>query len=560
MPNEALPTLLAQVPDSSMYISPIKLVVVLACFVGWALLAEWMDKDAVRVNTRRQIWSMSALFTGAGLLVLLLFLPSFLASLAAYAVLMGGLGLSYVAHRNSLVVPEDKVLTKAHFQRLMRGEKPGEKKVDVKTLVQLKDAKRGKVSIPEDNAERKIYAVIQTILYDALWRRATEVDFVPAGQQTRVRVKIDGVAAEREPLERTVGESVIGFFKGHGGLDLQERRKPQKGKIAATVGEHAFEVFVKTQGSTAGERLTLRVVGDERRFKVDDLGFTEPQKEQVRRMMEADNGVVVVSALPEGGLTTSVYSFARSHDAFLQNIQMLEYEHEMDVDNITQVVYEQSDTKSFADELLKITRSDPDVVVLPVMRDKTAAKIAAEAATRKPTVYVGIHASDVFEALMRWVALVGDTGMAGKSMLGVLYQRLVRKLCPTCKTPYKPEADMLKKMNLPADQVFYRPPAAQTDKNGNPIICENCQGSGYVGRTAVFTVLECDSEIRGLIAKGASLADLKTAAGKKGGLNLQTVALARVRDGTTSVEEVKRATRPPAAPAGAAKGAPAGAA
>lgn len=555
MPISSMSEMLADLPGG-VYFNPFKLGGMVAVFTLWALYAQWVDKDTVRVNTYRTIWNVLTLVAGAVALVLLLFVPLFLAGLGMFALINGGLMIAYVVHRNGLVVEEDRVCTPAHIKRLMTegfgsSEERRKKKLEVQTKVKLRGPD-GKIEAPEEHEQRVHYQAIQDLLYDALYRHAQLIEILPAGQASKVRVSVDGVVGEREPLARADGDALLAFVKGMAGLDLEERRKPQKGKLRAEIGETTYDLIVRTMGSTAGERLAIRALGDERSFKIADIGFTEDQVTQFRTLLDADKGLVLFTSPPRGGLSTTMYSVIRSNDAFLNNIQTLEYEAEMDVENITQHVYTPSEEKTFSDEMARILRSDPDVVVVPETREKNTALMLSEAAARKANVYTGIHALDLFDGFRRWVQLIGDTALVSKSLTAIVHQRLIRKLCPACKVAYKPDPGTLKKLNLGTDKVLYRPPEPEYDKQGRPILCQRCHGANYLGRTGVFTVLLIDDEIRDLLRRNASMADIKSAALKKGGVALQQVALEKVFDGTTSIEEVVRATRPQQA--GAKKG------
>ena len=549
MATIALLELLAQLPDSDIYVNPWKLGTATVLFLLWVLIAQWIDKDTVAVNTFRTVWNVASISCATVALVLLLLLPNFWAAIAAFVVIHLAFSVIYVVHRNGLVVEDDKVCTAAHFRRLMtegfRGGQQKEKR-EVIERVRITGADREVVKIPEEEEEREQFGLSQDVLFDALWRRASLVEVIPVGQASKVRVSIDGVTNEREPLTRPEGDAILLFFKKVAGLNLEERRKPQKGQLLAVLGDaHRYDVVVRTNGSTAGERLSLRVIGDEKDHKVDDIGLTEKQLEIVREAMNAERGMILLSAPPGEGLSTSIYSFARSHDAFLQNIQMIEYERELAINNITQHVHKPTENKTFVADLQRVIRTDPDVVVLPEIREREAAPMAAKAATGKQIMYVAVKSLDLFDALKRWAAMVGDAKLLAQSLLLVTHQRLVRALCSSCKTPYKPDSAMLQKINMPADKVLYRPPEPQYDKHGNPVLCQNCHGTGYVGRTGVFNMLVVDDDLRKVIARGASVADIKRAAMKKGALGLQQQALQKVFDGTTSIEEVVRATRPP---------------
>jgi len=558
MPTFALLELVAQLPESNAYVSPWKLVAVVILFTLWVLFAQWVDKDTVAVNTYRTVWNVISMICGSAAAVLLVLLPAFLFAVAAFAIINIAFSAIYIVHRNGLVEEGEKVCTRAHLRRLMtegfRGAKKKEQR-EVTERVRITGADHHVVRVPEEEVEREQFALSQDLLFDALWRRASLVEVIPAGQASKIRVHIDGVTNERDPLARPEGDAILMFFKRVAGLSLEERRKPQKGQfLAALTDDHRCDVIVRTNGSTAGERLALRVVGDEKEYKVSDVGFTAKQLATVRELMNAPHGLILLSAPPGGGLTTTIYSFARSHDAFLQNIQTVEHEPELAINNITQHVFVPSEEKTFTSELQRVVRTDPDVIVLPGLRERAAAPLAAKAATQKQIVYVALKSLDLFDALKRWMAMVGDPKLVAKGLLLVTHQRLVRVLCDACKTPYKPDPATLQKIHMPADKLLYRPPEPQYDKHGNPIVCQNCHGTGYLGRTGIFNMLVIDDDLRRVMARGGSLADIRTAAMKKGGLGLQQQALQKVFDGITSIEEVVRATRPPkVAAAGAAK-------
>ena len=559
MPTTALLELLAEVPGQ-VYVSPWKLLASVILFTLWVLFAQWVDKDTIAVNTYRTVWNVISMICGTVAAVLLLLLPEFLAAVPAFLVINIAFGTVYIVHRNGLVLEADKVGNAAHIKRVLtEGFRKDDKKEkrEVSERVRITGANREVIKIPEEDLEREQYALAQDLLFDVLWRRANMVEMNPAGEATKIRVHVDGVAQERDPIPRGEGDGILHFFKQAAGLDLEERRKPQRGQILAAISDkHRYDVIVRTDGSTVGEKLSLRVIGPEKDFKIADLGFTEPQLETVRELMNSDRGIIVLSAPPRSGLTTTIYSVTRSHDAFLQNIQMVERESEMAINNITQHVFQPTEEKSFADEIQRVIRTDPDVIVLPDLREKAVAPVLSAAATKKQLVYVAVTALDILDALKKWAGMVGDAGLLARTLRAVTHQRLVRVLCPSCKEPYKPDAATLKKINMPADKVLYRVPKPQYDKKGELIVCQNCHGAGYTGRTGIYNMLVIDDELKRVIAGGGSLTDIRSAAMKSGSLSLQQHALQKVFDGVTSIEEVVRATRPPQ-PAGARAAKPA---
>ncbi len=551
--------LLADLPASTIYVNPFKLAGVVVAFVGWAWLAAWVDKDTIAVNSYRVLWNFVSLSCGAVATGLALFVPVFAIGYPAMLVLILAFLIVYVVHRNGLVREEDRVLTPGHFKRLKEQGFSGKKKLkEVKEKVRLYTHEKKPVAIPEEPEPREQYRLAQDVFFDALWRRASVVELLPTKEASRLVYQVDGRPVERDALPRDQAEALVSFVKSIAGLNIEERRKPQRGYITAQIADQKQRVLVRTDGSTAGEKLSLRIFGREIDLRVADLGFTPKQLEQVTSLREISPGLILLSAPPGHGLTTTIYSFVRTHDRFLQNVQMIEFDKEIDVDNVTQKLYSPAEGKTFAELLLRVVRSDPDIIVLPELRDRESAAVAAQAATQKQKVYVGVVANDAFDALRKWLTLVGDKSLVARSLLAVGNQRLVRVLCTSCKQAYKPDAAMMRKLNLPADKVLYRPPEPQFDKSGNPVICQACQGSGYMGRTGVFDWLMVDDGLREVIKRAQSLGDLQTYLQKKGALALQAQALQKVLDGLTSIQEVARATRsgdekPPAAtaPAGA---------
>jgi type II secretory ATPase GspE/PulE/Tfp pilus assembly ATPase PilB-like protein len=536
--------LLAQVPSSYVYVDPVKLGALVLVFTLWAVFTQWVDKDTVAVNTYRVLWNL--VFLGAGITAGLvgLFVPLFAIGFPIMVVINLATMVMYVVHRNGFVKEEDRVFTIGHLRRLREQGFGGKKKVDVTERVRLTASNRKVVEIPAEDAEREQYRLTQDLMFNAFWRRATIVELAPAGPQAaRVTYIVDGVPVEGESLTRQDGDALVQYVKQMAGLSLEERRKPQKGMILAAIGDNKHKVIVRTDGSTAGEKLAVRIIGREAELKVPDLGFMPKQLEAAQATKETSKGVIVLSAPPANGLTTSIYSFTRNHDRFLQNVQTIEYEKELDLDNVTQNLISPTETATFSERLLKLVRSDPDIIVLPDLREREAAVIAAKAASEKQKVYVALNAGDVLEALRKWIALVGDRALVAKCLLAVCNQRLVRVLCTTCKQAYKPDPQMMRKLNLPEDKILYRPPEPQFDKRGEPILCQACQGIGYVGRTGVFDWLTVDAPLREVLRRSTSMSEIQNYLAKKGGLGLQAHALEKALDGITSIQEVARVMR-----------------
>lgn len=554
-------TLLAQSAMSGYYVSPIKLGATVLWFAVWALFAAWVDKDTLVVNTFRILWNLIVLSSGFVAAVLGLILPEFYFAFPAFVLVNMVVMIVYVVHRNGLVEPNERVMTAEHFKRIQTEGFTGKKKKklkDVKERVRLIGHNRKVVAIPEEEAEREMYRLTQDLMFDFFWRRGSVLTITPAtAEAAKVTYLVDGQPMERDALPRADADAVITFLKKIAGLNLEEKRKPQTGTITTQLGEAKTGVTVRSDGSTAGEKLTLKVIGAEAKFKIPEIGLTPDQQTTMTQLIKEVEGKLILLSGPRfSGVSTTLYSIVRSHDAYLQNIQLIEYTKEVTVENITQHLFVPADDKTFAQEVVKLVRSDPDLIVVPEIRDREAAIGLSKAGATKQRCYTTIPALDVFDALNKWLTLVNDRAMVGQSLLAVTNQRLVRKLCTQCRTAYKPDAEMLKKLNMPADKVLYRVPEPQYDKHGNPIICQACQGSGFNGLTAVLDILLIDDAMRDMIRRNNTIDEIRDYAKSKGWSGLMIQGLYKVLEGVTSIQELQRgmkgdASSPP--PAGGAK-------
>ncbi len=548
--------LLGAIPSPDDYIDLFKLAAVVVLFVGWAVACQWVDADIEHVKTKRERWNLIVL--SAGILGLaLLFLPpwrgsAFFLGITFWILLSGGGLLTYVLHRNGRVVPDQRVLTIGHFKRLIaRDDSAKVAKLDRGQRIHLTDSEGANVSRPLDRDEAAAHDATQDFLFDVLWRRASEADLTVGQDKARLVYKIDGVVSERTDGPSVEdAQALLQYLKMLAGLNPEEIRRPQEGQIfTSLLAEQGDQhrVTVITSGSTAGERLRLKVYETASQKRLEELGMHPKRLEKLKSVIEIPKGLVLVSGLRGSGVTTTQYSILRSHDAFIQNIHMLEKRPLYELDNITQAVHDSSNQDiSYARQLQSVLRREPDVVGVGECEDRDTARIAVRAAAEHRKVYLAIEGKTVFDSLSRLMALVEDNKLAARALLAVLNQRLIRILCSSCRQAFKPDEKLLRKANIPADKVehFHRPPTEPVfDRKGREIICQACQGSGYVGRVGIFEILFVGEEIRELIATGAPIKQIKLMARKKRMYNLDEEGLLRVIDGTTSLDEVIRSLR-----------------
>ncbi len=550
---------LAALPETGGYFDILKVVLFLLCgFLTWHN-AAWVDKDTVKIHTQRGPWNAAVFGTGSAFLVVWMLVPVYWVGFAIFAVAYGAAIVSYCVFHNGRVAPAETVLTPAHFRRLVSSKVRTQDEVHSKDRVRLKDSNDKTPPWPTDPAAHRGYQGLQDLLFDAIWRRASDVrlDLIPT-QQVKVVYKVDGVERAREPIDPDLGDMIFRHIRTIGGMNPDELRRPQGGHFTASIGaggkgDRKVDVDVKSLGSTAGQRIVFKLFAEESKFRINEVGFTTDQFKAFEPVVQNSKGVIVCSGPRGSGVTSTMYAFIRSHDAFIQNINTLEISKSLDLENVTQNVFDSKDgAATFAKRLQSMLRTDPDVAMASDTPDAETAQHVANYGRQGKRVYLGMAAKDVFSALRQYAHYVGDNALVASSLVAVCNQRLLRKLCENCRKAYRPDPALLKKANLPTgeNRPFFRPPnpdEVEVDKQGNPIVCTICQGSGYLGRSGVYEVLIVDDALRTQIAGGASLQDLKAEARKRGTLYLQEVALRKVYDGITSINEVLRVTKEPAA-------------
>lgn len=374
--------------------------------------------------------------------------------------------------------------------------------------------------------------------------RASQADLVAAGERAGVRLSVDGVAQKRPPLDREDADTVIDFVKQLASMDVTDRRRPQNGKIAIEAGAVPLDIMVSTAGTTQGQRMVLKIVQEVARTNMDDLGLPQDLRDRLAALSDARQGLIIISGPATSGVTSTLYSLLRLQDAFIRQLASLEANPSVDMENVTQVAYEdQADLPAKLASLLR----DPDMVMVDDCQTSQAAKVITAAAAANKLILLGMKADSSLQALAKWVKLTADSRQQAVGLLrAVTNQVLLRKLCPQCREAFRPAKDLLARLNLPAEKIdkFYRPPTKPlTDEKGNPIVCPTCRGTGYYGRTGAFEMLEANDEIRELILSNAPLQRIKAACRRNKMLYLQEQALRKVIEGVTGIEEVIRVSK-----------------
>lgn len=529
------------VPAAGSFISVFKVIGMFVLVIPWLAAAPWIHRDSKIVRAPKGLWGSVTLIVGAAAFLVWLLLPYYLAGLLLYVMSILAIFISYLAYRNGRVGEDMKINILAMFmpKKQIELEKP-------LTKLRVYDA-GGQIALtPNANAEQETihaYNLAQDLLYDMIWRRAGDVVLSPSGQLTKVRFVIDGVTIARPALPLADSEAVIQYLKPLAGMNVDERRRPQKGRLAVDNVGTQVDIQLASAGTTSGQQMQFRIVKEFVQTDMDDLAMEPTMLAKVRDLNKADHGLFIVSGRPGSGVTSTMFSLLREHDAFVKQLATLEAEASIDLENISHHSYK--DATKLPQDLASVLRRDPDVIMVDNCPEAQTAKLIFQAAEKKKLL-LGLNAGDSFTALAKWVKVCGSAPAAMANLSGIICQMLLRTLCPECREPYRPDPQLLAKANIPAAKidVFYRPPTRPlTDEKGNIYVCPKCQGSGYYGRTAIFELLEVTSDLKELVLSGASLVQIKGVARKRGMLYLQEQALQKVISRETSVQEVIRVSQ-----------------
>jgi type II secretory ATPase GspE/PulE/Tfp pilus assembly ATPase PilB-like protein len=537
------------------YISITKLVIFWACFVGTLPLLAWVHRDAKAVGAQADMWTGSLLGTLALAVLLWWAIPIFAVGLALYVLATGGVAVLYVRDHNGRVLEFDRLLTVNHFKRLLTRETQGAAAFTEFTFVTKNS---NQVPLPgAKTPEFYPYKIAYDTISDALKRRVTTLVFTLTAQGQSISYEIDGVASKQPDLPKEQLDYLLRFIKQLADVDVKEHRKPQKGAFKLWQGKTVIEWEIRTAGSMAGEQVTLRRVAKDNAPRLSDLGLAPDQTEALKGIGARKQGIFIVAGPPLSGRTTTFYALIGEHDAYMNSIHTLEKEVSIKLPSVTQVVYNLSDTATgtYAKKLEEMVRLGADVVGVAECHDAETARAVCHAAREGKMLYVVLHGDGVLQALGRWLKLVGDRKAATTDLTGIICQRLVRKLCDNCKQAYTPNPEILKKFNLPADKakVLYRAGKVLYDKKGRESTCPQCQGTGFIGRTAVFELIVFNDALREAVLQSKSLADVGTQFRAAKMLYLQEQGLRKVLQGTTAINELVRVLTPPAEKNGKAK-------
>jgi type IV pilus assembly protein PilB len=394
--------------------------------------------------------------------------------------------------------------------------------------------------------------LVNRILAKALHESVSDIHIEPQEENLRIRFRKDGVLREAfDPLPKKIIPAVTARFKIISSLDIAERRLPQDGRIRRMFEGRKVDFRVNTLPSRYGEKVCLRILDNSSTQLGLNKLITDPETLQiVLDMVSRPFGLILVTGPTGSGKTTSLYSaLAEKNDPGI-NISTVEDPIEYSLPGITQVQVIREKGLDFATALRAFLRQDPDVLLVGETRDKETAKTAIEAALTGHLVLTTLHTNDAPGAIARLGEMGIEPFMVSSSLIGVLAQRLVRRVCSDCRIPYTPTTEELARYGLSASQevnvTFYKantvPADSQSDAKAKGQVCPKCNGVGYKGRCGVYEVMRVTENLQTLINEEAPTERIKEVAVEEGMKTLLAYSLDLVRQGSTTLEEVERVT------------------
>ncbi|MCD6382114.1 MAG: Flp pilus assembly complex ATPase component TadA [Candidatus Hydrothermae bacterium] len=386
-----------------------------------------------------------------------------------------------------------------------------------------------KLALTEETAEGTppIAQLVDMIVIKAAIERATDIHIEPDERVVRVRYRIDGILRSYYTLPRKIYGAVATRVKIIAGLDISEQRVPQDGAFTIPFGLKEIAIRVSTYPTIYGESIVMRLLNKASLLSLDQLGFSEDHLKVLRRIINKPYGMVVVTGPTGSGKTTTLYSILSVLNALEKNIMTVEDPSEYRIPLIKQSQVNEKAGFTFAKALRAILRHDPDVILIGEMRDRETAEMGFRAAMTGHLVFSTVHANTAAAAIPRLIDMGIEPFIVASSLLAVIAQRLVRRICPRCKEEYKPDRETLQLLGLREDEgPFFRGKG-----------CEYCKNSGYKGRIGIYEILEITPEIAKMIAEKASAYDIERAAGLK---KMKEDGIEKAKAGITTLDEILR--------------------
>ena len=393
------------------------------------------------------------------------------------------------------------------------------------------------INVTKGAEDAPIIKLVNLIINEAVKERASDIHVEPLEKKFRVRYRIDGVLHEVPGPPKRLEGSVISRIKIMAGMDIAEKRLPQDGRIKMVSDKKELDLRVSSLPSIHGESIVMRIL-DKTSFFVglEDVGFLPKEKKDFEKLINLPNGMILVTGPTGSGKTTTLYATLSHINQKDRKVIMIEDPVEYQLDGVNQVQVKPQIGLTFASGLRSMLRQAPDIIMVGEIRDLETAQIAVQSALTGHLIFSTLHTNDACGAITRLIDMGVKPYLASSTVQGVLAQRLVRTICPSCREAYKPSEEEAKILSLSPEEVnslkLYRGKG-----------CPTCAYTGYKGRMGIFELFIMTDEARELVLNNSSSTELNKKAKESGMKGLKEDGLNKVKRGYTTVEEVMRVTQ-----------------
>ena len=378
-----------------------------------------------------------------------------------------------------------------------------------------------------------VIRLVNDILFRALQLRASDIHIHPYEGKIQIRYRVDGILYDTLSLNRNVLPLVVSRIKVMAGMDIAERRMPQDGRSSVRVGNREIDIRVSTVPTSYGERCVLRLLDKSTGiYSLTELGMWEDDLKIFDSLLDRSHGVIFVTGPTGSGKSTTLYASLNRMNAVEKNIITIEDPIEYQLGGISQMQVASRKGMTFVTALRHVLRQDPDVIMIGEVRDEETARMAIQSSLTGHLVFSTLHTNDSAGAISRLLDLGVEPYLVSSSLIAVLAQRLVRRICPECKEKYEPKENELKELSINGGGEFYLGAG-----------CSKCFDTGYKGRTGIYELMVIDEEVREMIHQRQTAGHIKQKAIEKGLQSLRMDGARKVMAGVTTIAEVLRVTQ-----------------
>jgi len=385
--------------------------------------------------------------------------------------------------------------------------------------------------------EAPIIRLVNSMLYQAVKQKASDVHVEPFEKDLVVRYRIDGILYNVLNLPKRIQPSITSRTKVMAGLNIAEKRLPQDGRIRIKIAGREVDIRVSVVPTSHGERIVMRLLDKTSTLlKLEDIGFSGDKLKTFSRLIHNPHGIILLTGPTGSGKTTTLYAALTRINSPDKNIITVEDPIEYQIKGIGQIQVNPKINLTFANGLRSIVRQDPDVIMVGEIRDLETAEISIQASLTGHLVFSTLHTNDSAGAITRLIDMGIESFLVSSSVLAIMAQRLVRTVCHNCREPYSPSHEELKRLGIEKDELGER-------KLSRAMGCPHCMGTGYSGRTGIFELLVVNEDIRSLIMRRSDSNTIKKMAIRRGMLTLRQDGAQKVINGITTTEEMVRVTQ-----------------